>query len=270
MKIVILCVNYNSYKEMNDFLKSIENAAQKIGENNTITVVVADNSEKPQDFNNNGKLSVDVIQTHENLGYFGGISYGIKMSGLNLSYYDFIIISNVDLIVPEDFFLKLSEEKVDSNVGCLAPSIFSQKEHMNRNPQVIFRYSAEKLKILKIMYRYPIFYYAYKKLLYRKRKIKIQRENINESDIYAAHGSFMIFTNKFATFLQTMKFPAFLFCEELFIAENLKKKKLRTVYKPNLIVNDIDHISTSLMKSNFYFKCNYESINMILEEYYSE
>lgn len=80
----------------------------------------------------------------------------------------------------------------------------------------------------------------------------------------------MLFTQAFCDFLQEMNFPTFMFCEELFIAENLRKMGLKTIYKPQLIVNDIDHVSTSKMKSSFYFKCNYESLNMILKEYYSE
>lgn len=270
MKTAIFCVNYNSYQELDSFLRTIESAEENSGSGNSVTVVVADNSEKPESYSYSGKLDVSVIPTNANLGYFGGISFGIEQSGLVLSDFDFIIVSNVDLLLPKDFFSKLYSEKIDVNVGCIAPSIISKGEGINRNPKVLTRYSAKKLKMLKTMFQFPILWKTYNSLLHGKRREKVQSENTKERDIYAAHGSFMLFTNRFSDFLQSMKFPTFMFCEELFIAENLRKQNLRTVYKPQLIVNDIDHVSTSKMKSSFYFKCNYESLDMILKEYYSE
>lgn len=270
MNTIIICVNYNSYDELKNYIHSVEVAAQKIDTGNSVTVIVADNSEKAQVCNYQGCIRVIYISTGGNLGYLGGVAYGINASGKDLSDYDFIVISNVDLIIPENFFLNLYNEKIGVNVGCIAPSIISKNGQVNRNPKVLSRYSANKLRMLKLMYKIPILWYVYNKFLHRGRRLKVENESTQERDIYAAHGSFMLFTNRFADYLQTMQYPTFMFCEELFFAENLKKLGLRTVYKPSLLVNDIDHVSTSKMKKKYYFKSNYESLNMILKEYYSE
>ena len=270
MKTVLFCVNYNSYMELDGYLRSIEAAEKKSGLGNSVTVVVSDNSSKPVDYSYTGTLDVRILNTNANLGYFGGISFGIEESGLCLSDYDFIVFSNVDLFLPEGFFSALYSEKIEKNVGCIAPSILSEGEGVNRNPKVLTRYSAKKLKVLRTMFRFPVLWKLYNSLFHGKRRKKLQSGNTTQCDIYAAHGSFMLFTNAFAGFLQSMKYPSFLFCEELFVAENIRKNNLRTVFMPQLIVNDIDHVSTRQMKGSLYFKYNYESLNMILKEYYSE
>ena len=269
MKTIIVCVNYNSYEELDNYIQSIEQAVQKFGKGE-VSVIVVDNSDPIKEYTHNGGVKVLQYKTKQNLGYFGGISYGIKESKENLEDYDFIIISNVDLLMPEDFFEKLYAEQYVSNIGCIAPSIISKSEGNNRNPKVLYRYSATKLKVLRLLFKYPVLWYTYNKFLHRARRKKVESKKQENQDIYAAHGSFMIFTNKAANFLENMKFPTFMFCEELFVAENLLQKKLRTVYRPSICINDIDHVSTSKMKSKFYFNCNYESLDMILKEYYCE
>lgn len=272
MKTVIFCVNYNSYKELKNYMYSIEGAFyrnEKVRNmEDSVTVIIIDNSQEYQEYKYQGPIDVQCFHTNENLGYFGGVRYGIRSSKLNLIEYDFIIISNVDLILSEDFFLQLYNERYDENIGCIAPSIISKYEKVNRNPKVLTRYSKRKLEILRAMNKYPILMQIYSRYFHASSRSKVESQTLADMDIYAAHGSFMIFTNKSAAFLQNMKFLSFMFCEELFIAEELRNMGLRTVYKPQIKVVDIDHVSTSKMKSDFYYKCNYESLNMILGEYY--
>lgn len=270
MKVIILCVNYNSYNELNDYIQSIDESSKNCTSPILIDVVIVDNSKNRENFSFSGSINVKQIFTNKNLGYFGAIAFAINELQCKLNEYEYIIFSNVDLQVSIDFFSNLSILKIDKNVGCIAPKIFSKKEGINRNPKVINRYSLRKLKILKIMYRFPLLYYLYKDFFYINRRNKISTNDFTGLDIYAAHGSFMIFTKVFSSFLQTFIYPTFLFCEELFIAENLKKQELRTIYEPKLKIMDIDHASTSKMKSSFYFKCNFDSVNMIIKEFYNE
>ena len=132
MKTVIFCVNYNSYKDLDGYLHTIEIADKAAGSENSVTVIVADNSENPENYSYGGDL-----------GYFGGAAFGIEQSGLRVADYDYSIISNVDLLLPGDFFEKLYSEQIDKNVGCIAPSIISKGEGVNRNPKVLTMYSAD-------------------------------------------------------------------------------------------------------------------------------
>lgn len=264
MKVIIFCVNYNSYKELQAYIDSLEHSV--CNENLKLTVVVSDNSEKIKKIKNDYSFELINLKTGNNLGYFGGITYGIQNCGKSIEDYDYSIISNVDVKISEDFFSHLLSIKVSDTVGCIAPKIFSVGENRDRNPGVLKRYSAKKLKALRLMYKYPVMYYIYVFLFYGKRRKRIEEKA--QETMYAAHGSFMIFTKRFTDFLQHMEYPVFLFGEEIYIAENLRKRGLKTIYETDLVIIDEDHTSTSKMKRKSYFKCNYDAINMILKEFY--
>lgn len=266
MKVIIYCVNYNSYDELKNYLESLNNAL--VNSSVELSVVVIDNSQKMQDIQDKYLFELIHLKLGENLGYFGGAEYGIKNCGKNINDFDYSIISNVDLQVQEDFFIQLSALGVDESIGCVAPCIYSIGENRNRNPKVLSRYSLKKLQLLRLLYKYPVLNFIYTTVFFSKHRKKV--EESNQEIIYAAHGSFMLFTKKFYDFIENMSYPVFLFGEELYIAENLRSRGLKTIYEPNLVVNDTDHASTSKMKSKFYYKCNFEAIDMIIKEYYNE
>ena len=269
MNVAFICVNYNSYDSLKAYLESIEKAKRAAGFDFKLSVVIVDNSECIKDISKDAyDFEIVHIKSGKNIGYFGGIEFGIKKAEFDLSDYDYSIISNVDVLVSENFFYELNKTIVDSCVGCIAPSIISKVENGNRNPKIVNRISVRKLKVLRIMYRFPLLHILYSNLIYLKRREKVQ--NAEDGYIYAPHGSFMIFTKRASEFLQTMKYPCFLFGEEIFVAENLMKKGLKVLYKSSLVVNDSEHVSTDKMKSEFYYKCNFEAIDMLLKEYFNE
>ena len=103
-----------------------------------------------------------------------------------------------------------------------------------------------------------------------RRKINSKLPNIkkaNNDQIYAAHGSFFIFTNKFVKVENKFNYPVFLFGEEIYIAETAKANGLKTIYYPKLKIYDDEHASTSLMSSKFYRNSNYEALSYILAKY---
>ena len=264
MKVLIVCVNYNSYVELNSFLNSINKAARGI-EGLTVDVSVADNSNgkeivKSSEFNN-----IQLSQfNYDNLGYLGGASAVINNLP-NVLDYDFVAISNVDLQISEDFFKVLNDIKLNNEIAWIAPQIYSHEENRDINPKVINRYSKKKLKMLYYMYKYPVLFYLYLMTAYKRKKIIPKH---NEMDIYAGHGSFMLLTRKFFKDYKKIEYPIFLFGEELFLAELVRNKGMKVRYMPSLRIEDYEHVSTSRMKKKFYFKCNTESIKYILDTFY--
>lgn len=268
IKVVIFCVNYNSYDKTIEYLESINKAATQ-SDTADVTVVIADNSNPvldiEKDFEN---LHILHIVTNANLGYLGAVVYAIKESHIELEKYNYIVISNVDLTIKEDFFDRLSTIVQEKNVGCIAPSIYSISEQYDRNPKMLAGTSRKKLKLLYLMYSIPLLYTINYRFISKK---KYEKKEYNERmKIYAPHGSFMIFTPQFASFLQTFEYPAFLFGEEIFFAENLRLQGLDVVYEPALKVVDYDHVSTGQLKSKLCLKWNRQAICMLLEEYFNE
>ncbi|MDD6147421.1 MAG: glycosyltransferase [Lachnospiraceae bacterium] len=267
-KIVIFCVNYNSYDSLGKYLESINRAYERVADQVRLQVVVADNSTKKEEMIFAYSFEVILLDTGSNLGYFGGIEYGIHHSGVNLSDCDYIIVSNVDLKISDDFFENLIPRNEIDSLGCIAPSIFSEADKRDRNPKILYRPGRKKLVLQRTFYQFPFLDYMYTHLFYAIRRKKVQ--NYPAGYIYAAHGSFIIFTNGFAGFLEKMDYPCFLFGEEIYLAEHLWKRGLKTYYDPNLKVYDSDHVSTGKMKSKAYYQYNYKSIDMLLKEYFNE
>jgi GT2 family glycosyltransferase len=67
--------------------------------------------------------------------------------------------------------------------------------------------------------------------------------------IYAPHGSFLIFSSEYFRAGGSLDFPCFLFGEEVYLAEVLRKLGLDVVYEPSLEVVHQEHKSTKLVKS---------------------
>ena len=266
MRIAVFCVNYNSYDCLKSYLDSLEEALSACPECE-LTVVCTDNSPNKQEIAlDYSSFEVKMLQSPQNLGYFGGIEHSIRNLKKDLSTFDYFIVSNVDLTVDKKFFWELSNLDLDKNVGCIAPLIYSQTEQKNRNPESVYRYSKKRLRILKLLYSWSFLLFLYEKFFYKKQS----KASVKCFDsIYAAHGSFFIFTKNALSFVATFHYPMLLYGEEIYVAEELTKKNLSTVYYDKLVINDIDHVSTSKMKSHFILQCHKESIAYLLRTYYS-
>lgn len=262
-KIVVFCVIYNSYKEFYDYIKSIEEAV-KAADDICVDVYVADNTtENIQTIDvSSDYINIVVKQNKKNLGYFGAIR--ILMEETDCNVYDYLIISNVDVMMVQDTLANLASKKTGNNVGWIAPQIYSLKERRDRNPKILNRYSRHKLTILKLMYEYPLLHILYNVTLYKRKKIASHEAGY----IYGGHGSFIILTKEYFKRCGIIDYPIFLFDEEVYLAEMCLRNNLLVEYDPTIKVNDIDHVSTSNMSNGFYNKCNIEAICYILKTFY--
>ena len=264
--VLILCVNYNSYEELNNYLESIDKACDFVNKKINVEVKIADNTHENLhkiDLSRYKSFSSKKFLYNVNHGYMGAVMKLIKDTGEdNVKKYDYVIISNVDLILSESFFEDLFSTSNDNKIGWIAPQIFSLLENRDRNPKMINRPSLKKMELLLLKYKYPILHYLYTYILYPFMGKKMESYNGNNS-IYAGHGSIMIFTKEFMKENVSFKYHTFLFGEEIFFGELVKKSSLKVVYNPKIRVNDIDHASTSKLKSKDYFKMNYDSINKL-------
>ena len=280
MKICLLAVCHNSYKEAIIFLDSLSKAVLKSPV--FIDLYFIDNSSNIQNDH------VNTIQTKyahtlkityifsKNLGYFPSINSAIKSKKIDLKIYDYAIISNVDLSIESNIFEVLKNIDVDKNLGIIGPSILSKEIGADRNPKILRRPSKMKLLILKNIFRYGFFYSLLK--IFNTYRIKMQnksKENINKSrlsntelkKIYAAHGSFIILSNNYLQYDYLINYPVFLFGEEIYLSENCQKYSLDVMYCPQIQVNDDEHASTSKMNPAFYRKSNFNALSYILKNY---
>lgn len=262
MKILLTCVNYNSYTELKTYLQSLDKAVKK--SKVQLDVIVADNSSKPEELDTSYYKNIYVQRDlWNNLGYLGGAMASIEKKH-NISEYDYICISNVDIVIDSDFFSLLEKKNYDSNVMWIATSILSREESRDRNPKIMKRYTKKNLQKLLFLHRNPFIFWLYCNTLYKRKKIQKKHEPCT---IYAGHGSFMLFRTNLIEGLSE-KYPIFLFGEEIYFAEEIRRRGGTVYYDPSLIVYDDEHVSTSQMPKKFHSDCNIKAIEYILKKYY--
>lgn len=266
MNVLITAVNYNSYRELHNYLSSIEKAAGLCPQH-TIKVIIADNSTRKETVQTDNYKNIQVEQVElENSGYLGGAQSVINGQA-GIEQYDYVAISNVDIELKEDFFENLQKYSLQNDIAWLATKIWSKAEARDRNPKILSRPSKRRLQLVNLMYKYPILDYLYTKTLYNRKKAYSPKP---EMDIYAGHGSFMMLTKHFFEHYKKIEYPVFLFGEEIYLGELIRIAGMRVRYVPTLEVIDTEHTSTGKMKKAFYYKCNKESIDYILNNFYNE
>lgn len=261
--LAIYCVNYHSYDSLNNYLISVDKSMEKVKDTISVTVLVADNSvpSTPVDYQPRF-FSLHTIPTNDNKGYFGAIGFLMKV--FDPQKYDYSIISNVDVLLTDNFFIELSIFKCDNAVGWVAPSIISESHHFDWNPQAIQRYSLRKLKILRFLFKHPKLLQLKKKLFYEIRDIKKN----SMGDIYAGHGSFIILSKEYFIKCGIINYPVFLFEEEIYLAEECRKHHLTVLYYPQLKVFDIGGVSTGKMPSLQCCSHYVKALDYIISNYY--
>lgn len=263
MKVSIICVNYNSYEQLERYIESI-NEAYKNHVDSSINIFVADNSKEVR--NVTFKTNMNISITHyNNLGYFGGALSIIKENP-DITESDYVIISNVDLEVDKSFFSQLSLIECNETIGWIAPQIYSTYENRDKNPQRLCRCSKSKLRMLIFMFSHPFVQRIYKNTLYKRKKNQI-KHNDGEK-IYCGHGSFIILTKFFFTVYQNLQYPCFLYGEELFLGELIRKAGLDVVYNSKLKIIDAEHVSTGQLPSKSYYKYNKDALMYIFNTFY--
>lgn len=263
MKILIVCVNYNSYSELRQFLDSVEKSAENATDAH-VEVIIADNSTLYEDVDVTSFQTISVSQQKfDNLGYLGGASAVINNTQ-NISQYKYVIISNVDVLFEGSTIKHLVDFNIGNDVAWVAPTIYSEKFQKDLNPNIINRYPKQKLRLLKLTYNKWVYGFYCKYYYSRKHK----DFSYPQCDIYAGHGSCIVLTSNFFSDYERIDYPIFLYGEELFIAELIRKPKKRVIYVPTIRIKTIGGVSTSKLPSKSFCKYNIEAINYILKTFY--
>ena len=275
-KLLLICINYNSDNETEFYLNSIKKSALDIPME--FEIILVDNTEnrdsreffkKVQAINSN----VRCISAPKNLGYFGGARLGIESAENIADYYDFVIVSNVDVWVNENFFNQLIQLNLHVSTGIIGPAIYTDHNNKNLNPFISTRPHALKMAFYSFIYKYYWISNLYNHLYILKSaltgfvraKTSHKRSQHNEeaknknnlSETYAPHGSFLILTKKYFEECISLDYPCFLFGEEIFLAEMCLIKRLNVQYTPELVVHTKEHVSTGwslTTQKNTYLK----------------
>ena len=246
--ILLICVTYHSDKELQIFLESVHRAAEQA----------------------KGVMQIDVEVVNNDLhnaGYLGG---ALPVYNRRAKDYDFAIISNVDIVLAENFFIELNNQSVDG-IGWIVPRIYSACRNTEENPQAIHRYSKSKIQLLRFLYAHPDLYRLYRHSAHKLTQLRRNNKNRFEQnmDIYAGNGSFFLFTQAFVQLNVPLQYPCFLYGEEIYFAELVRKSGLRTVFVPNLYIeNKTPNVSTSRLGTKGRCAYSKQAMDYLFKTFY--
>ena len=241
-KILLICVNYHSDNELHAFMESVHRAAEQVNGSLQVDIEVADNGQN-------------------NKGYLGGAQeiYNQKAQG-----YDYVSISNVDLQVEEDFFEQLVA--VDTkDLGWIAPDIYTDKINRHENPYMLTRPTKRNFCIWNIIYSCTWIYRMYHRLYVLKSQ---KAKNYPACEIYAGHGSFMLFTKAFVSAYPELQFPGFMYGEEIYMAELVRAAGLKVQYIPTLRIANIGNVNTALINQKQKSAWSKQSLHAIYNRFF--
>ena len=202
----------------------------------------------------------------ENKGYGAGNNVGIEYAKTNYDF-DFLVVSNPDIIIKKFDFecLKLYKHNI------VGPKIITSTGK-NQNPFYTDKkiFASAEYHFLKT--RNKIGYYSIiamnkcKKMLFFT-KLKVSKQC--EAPIYAVHGSCIIFS-KYAIDLLNVVFDEniFLFCEEMVLAEEMKRKGISAYYTDRIEVYHKEDGSMKFLSGSMYDE-EVKSNGYVLKKYYS-
>lgn len=183
-----------------------------------------------------------------NLGYFGGVEYGrcVANSG-GIVTPKWLLVANQDIVLEPSFLTNLVAGGADAN-AVLAPSVVSSPGGVEMNPFMVNR--PTKVHTLIRMLAFCTISGIRLAVWAKGRKTSYETagslspRTIAEGPVYAAHGSLIAFNRKFFEAGGTLKWTAFMFGEEIFVAEQARILGLDVFLRPDLRAVHYEHSST--------------------------
>lgn len=266
-----MAVNYNSPIETIDFVVSLS----RLKDCDSLQVMIIENSNKDQrdtDLAANCRQylrDLIIVETPWNHNYFGSVNYGLRSHGLDPVDFEYFIISNVDILF-NDFSILCKLLSLElKNVGIIAPSVVSTAKGVDQNP-----YMTKRIKWILFYYylliRQNVFFTTVHEKLTDYLRSKKANKFTNKplaTEIYAPHGAFIIFTQLYFKSQCSIDFGLNLFGEEIFVAEECRRKNLIVCYRPEISVLHTEHVSTGAVPSRFIVAKKRQSVIYFLKNY---
>jgi len=292
--ILVIAVTFESDDSTLRFVQNISTMSK--GE--YVNIVIVDNSERDDSkvfFTRlrDANPRVICVKTPKNLGYFGGANYGFQNYLKSGQDFDWVIISNVDIVFKDkNFFSNMRKMEDYEGIGVVAPSIWSNKSLHDQNPKILDRPSNRKMEFYRLIYQnlitmniyglFAIVKHIFRYLLWNQFLARLRRTRNSHSEygsekypndmksIYAPQGACIIFSHRFFDRGGSLDYPMFLFYEEIFVAESARRLGLSIVYNPRLRLMHEDHLSTGLFRSRKMGLYISKSINYVVYTYFKQ
>ena len=218
--------------------------------------------------------NVELLASQHNRGYFGAARWALQLYLESHDAPDWVVISNDDIEFEDSQFLRRLFHRDPMAVGVIAPSIISALTEHDANPNIQRRPTAFR------MWRYRLWlsnYYAawfkqwaapyFRRARYRFTNRTPAPGKGVSSQIYAAHGAFMIFSRKFFDAGGFIDDGFFLYAEEFCVAEMCRQLGLPVIHDPELRVRHAESQTLGRMLSRRVYQHQKNGFRYIFARY---
>ncbi|HEY6339363.1 MAG TPA: glycosyltransferase [Candidatus Sulfotelmatobacter sp.] len=261
-KALIITVNFRQAESTVQFVKS----ARSLETFEASSLLIVDNNSSDGSCPMirralSGCDNAELLASPQNRGYFGAASWALRHYLASRSTPDWVVVCNNDIAFADPHVLLRLFEKDPAAAAALAPSIISGITGHDQNPYMRYRPSALRMHIYKWVYRSRLLLNLTDALAVFLKMLRTYFSRVagpvgssplpanSQDDVYAPHGSFLILSKEYFARGGSLDFPGFLFGEEIYIAETIRRLGLSVVYCPELQVFHHEHRSTRLFKS---------------------
>jgi GT2 family glycosyltransferase len=257
MKLAYVCTNYNSSA---DTVRAIESLRANAG--HRMHSVIVDNCSRPEQREilerfAAGSSDVDLVLSDTNTGYFGGLNAGLARLLQTRPDLQVAAVGNNDLIFPPDFVASVERNlPLLQRYPVVSPSI-TTLDGAHQNPHVISGISSLRERL------YDLYHSHYGMALLLRWLARHTRGAARRGDedhhaqareIWQGHGSCYLLGPRFFEEFGQFWAPTFLFGEEFFLAEQLKRKGYRVYYEPSIALVHACHSSVAQLPSRRHWE----------------
>ena len=246
-RINFICVNFNNsmYTE-----KMCESLFAQIGREKhfEIAITIVDNSTDPQDANAVRQFAkkhstISYFGTSKNLGYFGGLNYGLGR--MHIPDWDYIVICNNDLSFDDSFCSRLFSKKYNSKVFAICPNIITS-DGIFQNPHIKTRISKFRRLQFDLYFSHYSVARLFSLILRFVRPVKSSPVIPAEGcELHMGIGACYILTASFLSRFNNLEYPHFLYGEEAYFSNQIHSARGILWFDPDLQVEHAESASLS-------------------------
>jgi GT2 family glycosyltransferase len=245
--ILFLCINYDSDEEAKTLFKDV--SRQTVFENILFAIICNGADSRLEKWvDKKGEKNTFVYRCKQNNGYFSAASEGLAHYNELHGPFSSVVVSNADIEIKDtEFFEKYLRL---ANKSLVVGPYISNLDGLVQNPFLEHRPSRKKLIFLLYVFRIWPLYFLYNLMAVVRAKIKVISGGAtvgNSRQIYAPHGSFIIFRKSFFEMGLSIEESPFLYGEELYVAEQVRSTESGVYFAADLKVTHKEHSTTAAL-----------------------
>jgi len=238
-KILFISVVYNNYDDTDSLCRSLLNQNRNIS--HRINCLIIDNSSDNDISRKILSLQyiynfVHVLKPEKNLGYFGGLNYGIE--ACNCHDYSNVVVCNNDLEFDEDFCDNLLSNNYTNETLVICPDIVSAiGRHQNPHALApISRLHRFRLDIYFLHYYIATVTKIIQKIFNSFKMPKHNSAPLKPCFMHMGIGACYILRHRFFKHFLKLEYPFFIYGEEAFLTSQVHSVGGRLFFDPSLRV----------------------------------